>query len=97
VTSQDYANWPKSRVLLLKSAKSARNFGIPVNFSTRKLSDIKYADLDQSTRYSRLTLRNIGQLVEMFSCLINYLRANAWQPTNQGVGSSNLSGRANNS
>jgi hypothetical protein len=59
-----------------------------------KASDINYADLAQSTSYSRLTLRNIGQLQGIFSRLINYLRANAVQPTNQGVGSSNLSGRA---
>jgi len=58
-----------------------------------KASDIKYADLDQSTPYMRLTLRNIGQRHVIFSCPINYLRANAMQPTNQGVGSSNLSGR----
>jgi len=45
----------------------------------------------------RLTPRNIGQRQEIFSCLISYLYANAMQATNQGVGSSNLSGRANNS
>ena len=61
---------------------------------TENPSDIKYADLDQSTPYVRLTLRNIGQRQEIFSCLINYLCTNAVQPTNQGVGSSNLSGRA---
>ena len=64
---------------------------------TENLSDIKYADLDQSTPYSRLTLRIIGQRQEIFSCLISYLYANAMQATNQGVGSSNLSGRANES
>jgi len=60
-------------------------------------SDIKYADLDQSTPYVRLTLRNIGQRQEVFAFIISYLHANAVQPTNQGVGSSNLSGRANKS
>jgi hypothetical protein len=43
----------------------------------------------------RLTLRNIGHRQKVFSCIISYLYANAMQPTNQGVGSSNLSGRAN--
>jgi hypothetical protein len=62
-----------------------------------KASDIKYADLDQSTPYSHLTHRNIGQRYGIFSCFISYLRANAMQATNQGVGSSNLSGRANKS
>jgi hypothetical protein len=61
---------------------------------TGNASDIKYADLDQSTPYMRLTLRNIGQREEIFSGLISYLHANAMQATNQGVGSSNLSGRA---
>ena len=56
--------------------------------------DTRYADLAQSTPYSRLTPRNIGQRYAMFSCPINYLCANAMPPTNQGVGSSNLSGRA---
>jgi len=32
-----------------------------------------------------------------FLLLIRYLCANAMQPTNKGVGSSNLSGRANKS
>jgi len=56
--------------------------------------DTRYADLAQSTPYSRLTPRNIGQRYAIVSCIINYLRASAMQATNQGVGSSNLSGRA---
>jgi hypothetical protein len=62
-----------------------------------KASDIKYADLDQSTHYSRLTLKYIGQFYARFSLYIRYLAAIQMQPTNQGVGSSNLSGRANKS
>src|SRR5450755_3060491 len=53
--------------------------------------------LETATPYSCLTLRNIGQRQEIFSRLISYLYANAMQATNQGVGSSNLSGRANKS
>jgi hypothetical protein len=50
--------------------------------------------LETATPYMRLTLRNIGQRQEVCSCLISYLYANAMQAMNQGVGSSNLSGRA---
>ena len=39
-------------------------------------SDIKYADLDQSTHYSRLTLKYIGQFYAIFSLYISYLAAN---------------------
>jgi hypothetical protein len=42
------------------------------------VSDIKYADLDESP-YSRLTLRNIGQRYAIFSCPINCLCADAMQ------------------
>jgi hypothetical protein len=38
-----------------------------------KASDIKYADLDQSTLYSRLTLKYIGQFCARFSLYIRYL------------------------
>ena len=59
-----------------------------------KASDIKYADLDQLTDYRRLTLKYIGQFHARFSLYIRYLATIQMQPTNQGVGSSNLSGRA---
>jgi hypothetical protein len=58
-------------------------------------SDIRKAYLGQSVGYHDLSLENIGQRYAIFSCPINYLCANAMQATNQGVGSSNLSGRAN--
>jgi SURF4 family len=57
--------------------------------------DTKYADLAQSGPYSILTRRNIEQRQEILACPINHLCANAMRPMNQGVGSSNLSGRAN--
>jgi hypothetical protein len=38
-----------------------------------KTSDIKYADLDQSTPYRRLTLKYIGQIGAIFSLYIRYL------------------------
>jgi hypothetical protein len=38
-----------------------------------KASDIKYVDLDQSTHYSRLTLKYIGQVYARFSLYIRYL------------------------
>ena len=50
--------------------------------------------LETATPYMRLTLRNIGHRQEILPSLISYLHANAMQATNQGVGSSNLSGRA---
>jgi hypothetical protein len=59
-----------------------------------KAFDIKYADLDQSTPYSRLTLKYIGQFFARFRLYTRCLGAIWIQPTNQGVGSSNLSGRA---
>jgi hypothetical protein len=40
-----------------------------------KASDIKYADLDQSTPYSRLTLKYIGQFYAKFFLYIRYLAA----------------------
>jgi hypothetical protein len=38
-------------------------------------SDIKYADLDQSMPYSRLTLKYIGQFYSRFSLYISHLAA----------------------
>jgi hypothetical protein len=40
---------------------------------TENASDIKYADLDQSTQYIRLTLKYIGQLDARCSLYIRYL------------------------
>jgi hypothetical protein len=46
------------------------------------------------TRNRRLTLKYIGEIDARLSLYIKCLEATQIRPTNQGVGSSNLSGRA---
>jgi hypothetical protein len=48
-----------------------------------KASDIKYADLDQSTHYSRLTLKYIGQFYAIFSLYISSELNAAYEPGGQ--------------
>lgn len=45
-----------------------------IDLARAKASDSKYADLDQSTPNSHLTLRNIEQHWAILSCFISYLR-----------------------
>jgi hypothetical protein len=88
----------QSLLVRLPFAAGQRNVPIQNHFlGAANVSDIKYADLDQSTPYSRLTLKYIGQVDPRFSLYIRCLAEIEMQPTNQGVGSSNLSGRANKS